>query len=115
MKKYLVVLLLLLAFVINCEEESAERRIVVSKEFIDSNTFEIVVNGYPKESLQGIARSASAKRAALLNAYIQIKKEFDDSVAPDRDGSVKKFEFGRDRATVYYTVKKRGLKSRLRK
>lgn len=88
--------------------------VLISKNFIDDNTYRIVCRGFPAQGLSGLQRNESAMRAARLNAYLFIKSDFVDSVAPDRDGSVEKFEVTRDYAVIYYVVSKRGLKKLLR-
>jgi hypothetical protein len=83
---------------------------LISKGFIDDNSYRVVCRGFPEEGLTGVERTESAKRAALLSAYAFIQAEFVDKVAPDRDGRAEKFEVGSDSTVVYYVVSKRGLK-----
>ncbi|PKL38098.1 MAG: hypothetical protein CVV44_13100 [Spirochaetae bacterium HGW-Spirochaetae-1] len=91
-----------------------ERSALISKKFIDDNTYEIVCRGFPMAETEGIARFESAKRAALMNAYFYTRQTFNDTVFPDRDGDVNRVEVGNDYAVVYYVIKKRDLKKRLR-
>lgn len=88
--------------------------VLISKKFIDDNSYRVVCRGFPEQGLEGVQRTESAKRAARLNAYVFIKSEFVDAVAPDKDGRVEKFEVASDYAVIYYVVSKRGLKKMLR-
>jgi hypothetical protein len=88
--------------------------VLISKKFIDDNSYRVVCRGFPEEGLEGVQRTESAKRAARINAYVFIKSEFVDAVAPDRDGRVEKFEVASNYAVIYYVVSKRGLKKMLR-
>jgi hypothetical protein len=89
-------------------------QVLISKKFIDDNSYRIVCRGFPEEGLTGVQRTESSKRAARLNAYVFIKSEFVDAVAPDRDGRVEKFEVANDYAIIYYVVAKKGLKKMIR-
>ena len=116
--KYLVLFMgVALVIAVSCfsGDRKTEQDVLISKKFLDNNSFSIVCKGFPKEDLTGIARLESAKRAALLNAYFFIQQEFDESVAPDKDGRVEKFDAGENQATVYYILKKDGLKGRVKK
>jgi len=88
---------------------------LVKEGFISPDEYEIVCIGLPKEGLTGLQKDESAKRAAILNAYFYAKERFDDTIAPDTDGSVKKMEVAENHATVYYVISKANLKSRLKK
>jgi len=88
---------------------------LVKEGFIAPNEYEIVCIGLPKEGLTGLQKDESAKRAAILNAYFYTKERFDNTVAPDLDGSVKKMELSETHATVYYVISKSNLKSRMKK
>ena len=108
-----VALLVALLAVSHCDQSvraPSSSPSLISKGFIDDNSFRVVCRGFPEEGLTGVERTESAKRAALLSAYAFIQAEFIDKVAPDRDGKVEKFEVGNDAAIVYYVVSKRGLK-----
>jgi hypothetical protein len=89
--------------------------VLIRKGFVDDNSYRIVCRGYPQQGLEGIQKTESSKRGALLNAYYFVQTLFDDSVAPDRDGKAEKFEVMNDFAVVYYLVTKKGLKKRLRR
>jgi len=84
---------------------------LISKGFLDDNRYSIVCRGYSKENLVGVAMSESAKRAALLTAYFYAQQVFDDTVAPDKDGNVDKYELNDNSATVFYVISKKNLKS----
>ncbi|MBN1532516.1 MAG: hypothetical protein JXA20_07630 [Spirochaetes bacterium] len=94
--------------------DGTDRTVLISKRFTSDSTYSFVCKGFPKEELTGPARMESAKRAALLNVYYYAQQIFDDTVAPDRDGRVEKYETGDDYATVYYEIRKQGLRRRLR-
>lgn len=87
---------------------------LVKEGFIGDNEYEIVCIGFPKEGLTGLQKDESAKRAALLNAYYYTETRFDNTIAPDRDGTVKKMELSDAYAKVYYVISKSNLKSRLK-
>lgn len=87
---------------------------LVSKGFVDDNTWKVVCRGYPLEGLKGIQKSESSKRAALLGAYHYIQETFNESVEPDRDGKTEKIEVMGDHVVLYYVVRKRGLKKMLK-
>ena len=88
---------------------------LVKEGFISPNEYEIVCIGFPKEGTTGIQKDETAKRAAVLNAYYYTAARFDDTVAPDKDGEIKKMEVTDTHATVYYVISKSNLKSRLKK
>jgi hypothetical protein len=88
---------------------------LVKEGFISANEYEIVCIGFPKEGLTGTQKDESAKRAAILNAYFYTGARFNNTVAPDKDGIVKKMEITDTHATVYYVISKSNLKSRLKK
>lgn len=88
--------------------------VLIKKTFRDDDTWLIIVRGFPNKDLEGIARLESAKRAALLNAYYFARLNFDDTIAPDRDGTVVQWEVSRICAVVHYIIKKPGLKNRIR-
>ncbi len=90
-------------------KSGAPRQSLISKGFIDDNTWKIVCRGYPMEGLSGTQMGESSKRAALLSAYYFIQQTFDDSVAPDRDGTTEKIEMKSDHAVLHYVVRKKGL------
>src|SRR5271157_3988710 len=78
--------------------------VLIRKGFVDDNSYRIVCRGYPQQGLEGIQKTESSKRGALLNAYYFVQTLFDDSVAPDRDGKAEKFEVMNDFAVVYYLI-----------
>jgi len=88
---------------------------LVQEGFISPNEYEIVCIGFPKEGLTGLQKDESAKRAAILNAYYYTGTRFDETIAPDKDGTVKKMEVTDTHAKVYYVITKSNLKSRLKK
>jgi hypothetical protein len=115
-------LLLLAAFVMvlaGCDQhgvtsQGPREAALISKGFIDDNTWKVVCRGFPLEGLKGIQKSESSKRAALLGAYYYIKETFNESVAPDRDGKTERIEINSDHAVLYYVVHKKGLKKMLK-
>ncbi len=90
------------------------REVLVSKGFVDDNTWKVVCRGYPLEGLKGIQKSESSKRAALLSAYYYIKETFNESVAPDKDGKTEKLDIFDDHAVLNYVVHKKGLKKMMK-
>lgn len=117
--KPLLIMLVVAAFMMaGCDQggvkSGAPRESLISKGFIDDNTWKVVCRGYPLEGLDGIQMGESSKRAALLSAYYYIKETFNDSVAPDKDGRTEKIEMKRDHAVLHYVVRKKGLKRMLR-
>jgi hypothetical protein len=117
-KPLLIALFFAMAIVAGCDQggvkSGAPRESLISKGFIDDNTWKIVCRGYPLEGLTGLQMIESSKRAALLSAYYFIQQTFDDSVAPDKDGTTEKIEMRGDHAVLHYVVHKRGLKKMLR-
>jgi len=113
-QKIIFLFLISLFFIFSCQDEpnvgSAYNETLVSKKFIDNDTFKVVCKGFPLQGSEGIVMKESAKRAARLNAYYFIKQEFKDSVKPDADGEVEKIEYKDGHAVIYYLVKKKGLK-----
>ena len=65
---------------------------LISEEFVSDDIYEVVCRGFPKQGLSGVQKDESARRAALLNAYYFVRARFDDTVQPDRDGSVVKYD-----------------------
>ena len=86
------------------------REDLISKGFVDNDTWKVVCRGYPLEGLKGIQKTESSKRAALLGAYYYIQETFTDAVAPDKDGKTEKIELMSDHAVLYYVVHKKDLK-----
>jgi len=118
-KLFLAIVIVPLIYVASCSngdvKVGSSVPTLIKEGFLNDNEYEIVCIGFPKEGLSGIQKEESAKRAALLNAYYYAGVRFDSTVAPDKDGSVKKMEISDDYATVYYIIKKENLKSRLKK
>lgn len=116
--KSLLILMVLAAMLAGCDQVGVKsegpRETLISKGFVDDNTWKVVCRGYPLEDLKGIQRSESSKRAALLGAYYYIQETFNESVAPDRDGKTEKIEIMEDHAVLYYVVRKKGLKKMLK-
>jgi hypothetical protein len=90
------------------------REVLISKNFIDDNSFRIVCRGFPEPGLTGIKERESARQAARLNAYYFIKSMFTDAVAPDRDGREEEMTDASDHAVIYYVISRKGLKKYLR-
>jgi hypothetical protein len=88
---------------------------LVKEGFISPNEYEIVCIGFAKEGLTGTQKNESAKRAAILNAYYYTGTRFNETVIPDKDGTIKKMEVTDTHATIYYVISKSNLKSRLKK
>lgn len=117
MKIKVFLLLLMVSCFTLCDQPGkgpTSQPVLVSRNFIDDNTFRIVCRGYPTQGLTGVPRVESAKYSALQNAYYFIKLDFIDAVAPDRGVLEEKYEVPGDYAIIYYTIKKRGLKKMLR-
>ncbi len=119
MKKIIILLLASVIIpLVSCEKESINNvqgiPTLVKEGFIGDNEYEFVCIGFPKEGLTGLQKDESAKRAAILNAYYYIGTRFDETVIPDRDGTVKKIEVSNEYAKVYYVISKSNLKSRLK-
>ncbi len=112
--KSLLVLMVFVAVVAGCDQagvtSGGPRESLISRGFIDDNTYKIVCRGYPLDGLKGIQKIESSKRAALLSAYYYIKETFNESVAPDKDGKTEKIEVTSDHAVLHYVVRKTGLK-----
>lgn len=111
--------LAVLAAVVSCDRkggmtEPARREALVSKGFIDDNTYGIVCRGYPADGTAGVQKTESAKRAALLGAYYVAQEVFTGAVAPDRDGATKKIEYLEDHVVLHYVIAKRGLRQMVR-
>ncbi len=87
---------------------------LISEDFISDDTYEIVCRGFPKQGLSGVQKEESAKRAALLNAYYFVQARFDNTVKPDTDGSVVRYEVQDDFVVVYYRLTKKNLKNKIK-
>ncbi len=110
MKKFLFVVLAFAVLAGGCARNTGGP--LVYKKFKDDHTLLIACRGNVKEGTIGVARFESAKRAALMNIYYFIRKDFGDSIDPRRDGSVKGVEFSGDAAVVHYVIKKKNIRSR---
>lgn len=87
---------------------------LISEEFTSDDTYEIICRGFPKQGLTGVQKEESAKRAALLNAYYFVQARFDNTVKPDTDGIVVRYEVQDEFVIVYYRVTKKNLKNRIK-
>ena len=85
---------------------------LISEEFTSDDTYEVVCRGFPKQGLTGVQKEESAKRAALLNAYYFIQSRFDNTVKPDTDGTVIRYDVQDKFVIVYFRVTKSNLKNR---
>ncbi len=115
-----IVLVLFSLFIFNCSETDSmsvksEPSVLISAEFISKNEYKIVCYGYPKPELTGVARRASAERAARMNAHYFVRQRFDSSVNPGVHGRVEKIVTNNDYAIIHYIIKRKSLKSRLLK
>jgi hypothetical protein len=112
--KALLMLIALMAVLAGCDQggvtSQGPRETLISKGFIDDNTWKVVCRGYPLEGLTGIQKSESSKRAALLGAYYFVQETFNETVSPDRDGKSEKFVMYGDHAELHYVIHKKGLK-----
>lgn len=104
----------LLVFALSCDRQTGERTVLVSKRFLDDNSCEIVCRGFPSHDENPIVREESARRAALLNIYYYARLLFNDTVSPEKDGSVEEVTAGEDAVVVRYVIRKDELKKRLR-
>jgi hypothetical protein len=112
MRKILFLLFILPLILMSCDDN--RDNVLISNKFIDDNTYEIVCKGFPKESLSGVARVESSKRAALLNAYHFTRNTFGDKVAPDKEGAAEEYTLKGDYAVITYVIKKKNLKKMLK-
>jgi len=123
MKKILIVLLAVLAFMLSCskEKENAdmpvvgggavnEKEVLLSSDFKDNDTYVIVCKGLPAPGLNTVASHESARRAALLNAYHIAKKKFGEGFNPEKEGEIENFEFRDNIGYLTYVIKREGLK-----
>ncbi len=116
MKRLLTVILgLLLASMLSAQEPAPKRDVLVKKWFKNYNTYIIRCKGYPKEGTGGIARTGSAKEAALLNAQVLAREIFTDAVDVIKSGRIVEYKLQKDYVIITYEVKKKGLKKYLRK
>ncbi|NLV69236.1 MAG: hypothetical protein GXY14_16345 [Spirochaetes bacterium] len=120
MKKILSILIVIVTGAILSCSSSDELEVqslpsLISEEFVSDNTYEVVCRGFPKQGLDGFQKNESAKRAALLNAYYFVRARFDDSIQPDRDGTVVKYDVMDEFAIVQYRIKKSNLKRYVKK
>ncbi len=112
MKNILFLFIILPLILISCDD--SDNNILISKKFVDDNTYEIVCKGYPKGSLTGIAKVESSKRAALLNAYHFTRNAFGDKVKPDKEGTAEEYNINDNYAVITYVIKKKNLKKLLK-
>jgi hypothetical protein len=96
-------------------DETVTPNIVISKGFKSRNAYLIVCKGFPKEGTDGIQRRETAKEAARMNAQFIARDIFNDTVDPVRNGIAKKFTVNEEYAVVYYEIRRKNLKARLRK
>lgn len=90
------------------------QQVLISKGFIDDNTYRIVCRGYPEQGLTGVAKTESSRQAARLNAYVFLRSEFVEAVDPGRFGTVEKYDYTNNYAIIYYVLRKKGLKKMIR-
>ena len=95
----------------NGRKGPAFRESLISKGFVDDNTYRVVCRGFPLAGAEDVQKVESAKRAAILNAYAFIKSEFGDRVAPDREGKVEKMDIRDDHVILYFVIKKKRLRA----
>ena len=118
MKGHAIVCVLLVLALNGCDNtagtDAGKKEVLVSRGFVDDNTYRVVCRGYPPEGLAGIQRAESSKRAALLGAYYFIGQVFNEAVAPDRDGRIEKIEYMSDHAVLHYVVTKKNLRRMVR-
>ena len=117
MKQTVLCIISMLVFGFGCSKGNidTDREVLISKGFVNDYSYSIVCKGFPKEDLSGVSRIESAKRAALLSAYYYVQQIFDDSVAPDKDGKVQKYEISENYAIVHYLIQKKGLRKLMNK
>jgi len=126
MKKVLILFVTVLALIPFCSKEKEAgdiempmvgsealdgKEMVVYSEFKGDDTYIIISKGKPAPGLNKIASRESAKRAALLTAYIEAKKKFGKDFMPEKEGKLDSFEFKKDFGVVRYIIKKDGLKN----
>ncbi len=111
MKKTIAIFIILSFFTITL---FGKEKVLISKWFRNKNTYVIVCRGWPKESLTGKKRIESAKEAALINAQFIARDIFNKSVDVVKNGTIEKYKTYKNHVTIYYTVKKKGLKYKKR-
>ncbi len=89
--------------------------VLISKWFRNKNTYVIVCRGWPKEGLTGKKRIESAKEAALINAQFIARDIFKKSVDVIKNGTIEKYKTYKNHVTIYYIIKKKGLKYKMRR
>jgi len=114
--KIIAALMLAVIAVWSCSDKNgrkgpAFRESLISKGFVDDNTYRVVCRGFPLAGAEDIQKVESAKRAAILNAYAFIKSEFGDRVAPDREGNVEKMDIRDEYVILHFVIKKKRLRS----
>lgn len=118
MKGHALVCVLLVLALHGCDNTAGtgpgKQEVLLSRGFVDDNTYRVVCRGYPPEGLSGIQQAESSKRAALLSAYYFIGQVFNENVAPDRDGRIEKIEYMSDHAVLHYVVSRKNLRGMVR-
>ncbi|OHD63040.1 MAG: hypothetical protein A2176_09485 [Spirochaetes bacterium RBG_13_51_14] len=96
------------------DEAATPPEVLISKGFVDDNTYKVICRGFPKEGMTGVQMVEASKRAALLSAYYYIKDVFGNAVAPDMEGKVEKYDTMKDHVVLHYIVEKKGLRAKAR-
>ena len=120
--KYKILFFIVVLAMLNCSNKSVrhgnaplkEEDVLISQKFLDDNSYLIVCRGFPKEDLEGMARSLSAEKSAQLNAMYFTQKVFNDDLDPVKFGTVEKYVKYDDHVVIHYLIRKEGLKNSLR-
>ncbi len=119
MKKIISIIAMSLALYTGCSSNTPlfvqSNPSFISEEFTSDDTYIIVCRGYAKPGLKGLAIRESAQEGARLSAYYFVMEKFDETVKPEVDGKVLKYEMEDNSAIVYFEVHKSNLKKRIKK
>ncbi len=88
---------------------------LIVKKFTGRNTYLIVCRGFPLPDADKDTIIPSARHAARLNAYHFAETTFDETVDVYKDGRVLKFIVKEDHVVIYYEIRKKDLRDRMRK
>ncbi len=103
-------LFLVVSITIMGPARASERKVILSKKFLNNNTYQIVARGYPATDAEGIKKRITAKEAALLNAQGVASTLFSKSLDVVKSGKVFKYSFNGRYATLYYRIHKPNLR-----
>lgn len=115
-RSLLFIFVMVFLSVMSCDEGGggAASGALVSRKFISSDEYRIVCRGYPLKDSRGLARIESARWAARMNAEHYARKVFGRTVDPARDGEIIRYRDYEDYSVIYFVIKKKGLRNRLK-